>query len=435
MTEAHVSVIVLLLVMVCYVTEIVPIAVTAMGSCALLAILRIAPASAVWSGLSNDVTLVVGGMVVVGTAVIESGAARNVGTFVVKRAKGDYRKAAILLIVITILISGFINNSATVATVMPIMLGVIVASKGQLHEKHWLLPLAIATNASGMLTLIGTTSQMIGQNVLQEHGLPLFRFFDFAWIGVPMCIAFMLYFLLFGKRLARWIWGENPPHTEAVREMMARAESGEEERERATGSRSRQFLSVFALVAAVTFMVIPNPISNGTVAMAAAVFVLVTRCISLKKLYKKFDWTTMFVLAGGIGFATGIERSGGSMLIANWIAGLFGEQITPMQVFVMFVVTAAILTPFMSNTAVAAMLVPIVISFHAIVDFNLYPVLMGMCLATNADFATPIGTPSMTMVFGPGEYRFTDFIRYGLPFSVIGVIIILIVTPLVWPLV
>lgn len=433
MNEAYASVILLLIVMVCYITEIVPVAVTAMGSCALMAVLRIAPSSVVWSGLASDTTLVVGGMVVVGTAIIETGAAKSVGAFFVKKAKGNYGLAAFSIVILAMILSGVMNNSATVATMLPVMVGIVAASGGKLHEKHWLLPMAAATNAGGMLTLIGTTSQMVVQNALQEHGMPGFGFFDFAWVGVPICIIFIIYFLLFHKKLDKWIWGNPTEHTEIVRNQIDSGESFENEKiDPAT--RRRQVLSIVIMLAAIAWMVSPSSIPNGTVAMFAAAVVIITKCLPLKELYRKFDWTTIFVLAGGIGFANGLDKSGGGRLIADWIAGLFGTQISPMQVFIMFVVSGALLTLFMSNTAVAAMLSPIAIAFTGIVDFSLLPVLMGICLATNCAFSTPIATPSMTLVFGPGEYKFNDYIKWCLPFNIIAVILIIIIVPLVWPL-
>jgi len=433
MNEAYGSVLVLLIVMICYITEVFPVAVTAMGSCALLAMLRLAPSSVVWSGLSSDTTLVVGGMVVVGTAMIETGAARSVGLFFVKKANGNFWLAAFSIILVAMLLSGFMNNSATVATMIPVMMGVVITSGGKLHEKHWLLPMAAATNAGGMLTLIGTTAQMIVQNALAEHNMPVFRFFDFAWIGIPMCIAFILYFLLFHKKLNHWIWGCPTERTEMVRKLTeGEVRPGEEKAD--TAIVRKQLLSVVIMLAAIVWMVSPSTIPNGTIAMTAATLVLVTGCISLNELYRKFDWTTVFVLAGGIGFANGLDKSGGGKLIADWVAGLFGTDITPMQVFIMFVVTGAFLTLFMSNTAVAAMLTPIAIAFAQIVDFNLLPVLMGICMAVNCAFSTPIATASMTLVFGPGEYRFNDYIKWCLPFNIIAVFLIILIIPLIWPL-
>lgn len=433
MSAAHGSVLILIVAMVLYVTEAVPIAVTALGSCVALAVLNIVPAATVWVGLSNDTTLVVAGMVAACMAVIDTGAAKSVGNFFVKRFHSNVEAAGMAVVFVALTFSGFMNNSAAVATMLPVMGGVVVASKGRMHEKYWFMPLAVATNAGGMLTLIGTTSQMVVQNELIKNDMRPFGFFEFGWVGVPMCLLFVLYFLLLKDKLGKMIWGEPVGHTEMI-ERLIKSETLETQREITPKVKKKQILSVAIMVGAIVWMTSPSSATNGTVAMAAAGLVVITGCISLKNMLRDFDWTTIFVLAGGIGFANGLDKSGGGKLIADWIAGLFGSSLSPMQVFVMFTITSAILTLFMSNTAVTAMLTPVAFAFTNIVDFNIIPVLMGICMGSNCAFSTPIATPSMTLVVGPGEYRFMDYVKWCLPYNILAVILLLLVIPMVWKL-
>lgn len=184
MTPEQTSIVILVAVMILYATEVIPLAVTALGSCAALAVLGLAPVDVVWSGLSADTTLVVAGMVVVGNTLIETGVAESLGGWILRKTGGRPAVSCTCLVFVAMILSGFMNNSAAIATMMPVMIGVAATAKGQIHEKRWLLPLAVATNAGGMLSLIGTTSQMIVQSALSEQGYPVFAFFDFAWIGI-----------------------------------------------------------------------------------------------------------------------------------------------------------------------------------------------------------------------------------------------------------
>lgn len=433
MTPAYGSVLLLLTALVLYVTELVPIPVTAMGSCVLLSLFGFAKASTVWSGISGDTTLFVGGMIAIITAVIETGAAKTLcGYFAISTGK-KVRSSAFMVIVLVILISGFMNNSAAVAITLPILAGIIAVSGGVIHEKHWFMPLAVGSNVGGMLTVIGTTSQMVIQNALIERNLPVFGFFEFAWVGIPMCVLFLLYFVLFGKTLNRILWPDVSEHTKFVKEVMAeyKIEKGDAE----DGIKKRkQVLSISIMVGTIVCITLSKQISSGTIAMMGVMLVIITGCIPFEKLVQKFDWTTIFVLAGGIGFARGLDESGGGRLIAEWISAIFGNSLTPMHVFAIFVISGAILTVFMSNTAVAAMLTPIAFAFTSIMDFNIVPVLMGICMATNCAFSTPIATPSMTMVLGPGEYRFVDYVKYCMLFNVLAVALLFLVIPRVWPL-
>lgn len=425
------SVILLIGVMILYATEAIPLAATALGSCALLVILGFAPGEVVWSGLAADTTLVVGGMIVVGITLLENGVANSLGDWILQKTGNKPLVSCVCVILAAMLLSGFMNNAAAVATMMPVLLGVVAASKDKLHEKHWLLPLATATNTGGMLTLIGTTSQMVLQESLKSHGYPTFGFFDFAWLGVPLCLLLLLYMATIGRWLGKRIWAVNEPHSE----MVAALES-EKRIVTATAKTDyrKQKIAIAILLGAILLMVFDIGISNGTIAMAAAVLCIAMRCISIKQVYRKFDWTTVFVLAGGIGFANGMDYSGGGRLIADWLMGLLKDALTPQSVFVMFVVVATLLTQFMSNTAVAAMLIPVAIPFIEQLGLNPLMLFMGICAATNLSFSTPIATPSMTLVLGPGNYKFIDYVKWCGIFNIICIVFVLWAIPMIWQL-
>ncbi len=433
MTAAHGSILILLIAIFFYITELVPIAVTAMGSCLLLALFGFADASVVWVGISNDTTLFVGGIIAIITAVIETGAAKTLCAWFLRKAGGQVHTAAFMVIPLVILLSGFMNNSAAVAITLPVMAGIIAASDGALHEKHWFMPLAVGSNVGGMLTVIGTTSQMVIQNTLLENNLKPFGFFEFAWIGIPMCIAFFIYLKLFGKYLNRKIWPDVKEHSEFVKEIM-KGSNGTVEDSFTKEQKKKQILSICIMIGTIMCIIMTDKASNGTFAMLGTLLVIVTGCISIDEMYRRFDWTTIFVLAGGIGFASGLDKSGGGRLIADLIAGAFGSSLTPMHVFAMLVLTGALLTIFMSNTAVAAMLTPIALAFSRILDFNIAPVLMGICMATNCAYLTPLATPSMTMILGPGAYKFMDYVKYCILFNIIAVTLLFLIIPRVWPL-
>ena len=424
------GVILLVCVMVLYATEVIPLAATALGSCALMVIFGFAPASTVWSGLAADTTLVVGGMIVVGVALLENGVAESLGDWILRKTGNKPRVSCICVILATMLLSGFMNNAAAVATMMPVLMGVVAASNEKLHEKDWLLPLAVAANTGGMLSLIGTTSQMVLQEALETHHYPTFAFFDFAWLGVPLCLLLLAYMATIGGYLGKRIWARDEPHSE----MMADLSAEKRATRVAEIDRRKQRTAIVILLGAISLMVVDIGVSNGTIGMAAAVLCVATRCISIKQVYRKFDWTTVFVLAGGIGFANGMDACGGGRLIAGWLMGLLNDALTPLSVFIMFVVVATLLTQFMSNTAVAALLIPVAIPFIDLLTLNPLALFMGICAATNLSFSTPIATPSMTLVLGPGNYKFIDYVKWCGIFNVICIVFVLWAIPVIWPL-
>ena len=147
----------------------------------------------------------------------------------------------------------------------------------------------------------------------------------------------------------------------------------------------------------------------GTIAMTGALVCVITGCIGEKSVYRQMDWTTVLVLGGSIGFAAALDKSGGSKLLADTVLGLVGNAITPFILMCLIAGLGVILTQFMSNTAATAMLAPVGIAMAQGLGVDPIPVGMALAMASSASFSTPVATPPMTLVLGPGGYRF--FVR------------------------
>ena len=137
-----------------FVTELIPLAVTAMAACTVLGILGVLPAKQVYAGLSNSTVVLFGGMFVIGAAMFRTGLAEAIGVAVVKKAgTGEVRLMAAVMLV-TIAMSSVSSNTGTVACLMPVVIGICQAAKVPASKE--LMPLAIAANVGGTITMIGT---------------------------------------------------------------------------------------------------------------------------------------------------------------------------------------------------------------------------------------------------------------------------------------
>lgn len=438
MTTDQVSILILAVMIVLFVSEIVPVAVTAIGACVAMILLNVASPAEIWIGFSSETTLIVGGMMVVGIALIDTHVAKKIGNLIFLRFSHTPKIASFLILMMCILLSAILNNTTTVLTLLPVMSGIIVASQGKLHEKSLFIPLAVASNVGGMLTLIGTTAQMVAQNMLIEYDLEGFGFFEFAWIGIPISLVYILYYLTVGKYLSNKIWDPSLPNGAYVNYFMNGNNGfggvdgrGITDFKVPIKFEKKQFISVAILLGTIYLMVY-SELPKSALAIMAALLCIVTKMTTLSSIYKKMDWSTMFVLVGAIGFANGMKVSGGGLLIVDKILGLFVNQLSGKEIFILLIITASILTMFMSNTAVTALLLPIGFAFYQKFGINIYALAMGICMAANCSFSTPIATTSMTIVLGPGEYNFKDYFKWCLPLNVLAILVIIIVVPLVW---
>ena len=138
-------------------------------------------------------------------------------------------------------------------------------------------------------------------------------------------------------------------------------------------------------------------------------------------------------IGGSIGFAAALDKSGGGKLLADTVLGLVGNAITPFILMCLIAGLGVILTQFMSNTAATAMLAPVGIAMAQGLGVDPIPVGMALAMASSASFSTPVATPPMTLVLGPGGYRFFDYIKWGGLFNIISYIMVVLMVPIFWP--
>ena len=163
-----------------FVTELIPLAVTAMAACTALGILGVLPSKQVYAGLSNSTVVLFGGMFVIGAAMFKTGLAEAIGIAVVKKAGTNQVPLMAAIMLVTIVLSSVSSNTGTVACLMPVIIGICQAAK--ISPSKELMPLAIAANVGGTITMIGTPPNVIVTGALSAAGLPTFGFFEFAYL-------------------------------------------------------------------------------------------------------------------------------------------------------------------------------------------------------------------------------------------------------------
>ena len=164
-----------------------------------------------------------------------------------------------------------------------------------------------------------------------------------------------------------------------------------------------------------------------------ALALIVTGVISEKNALKSIDLKTIFLFGGTLSLAAALQESGAGQIIADKVIGLLGSHPSPyLLTFVVFVI-CCILTNFMSNTAATALMAPICLSIAEGMGADPRAVLMACVIGGSCAYATPIGMPANTMVFGVGGYKFNDYVKAGFPLIVIATVISMIILPIAFP--
>ncbi len=411
-----------------FVTELIPLAVTAMAACTALGILGVLPSKQVYAGLSNSTVVLFGGMFVIGAAMFKTGLAEAVGLWVVNKAGNGEVKLMGAVMLVTIILSSVSSNTGTVACLMPVIIG--IAQAANIPASKELMPLAVAANVGGTITMIGTPPNVIVTGALSAAGLPSFGFFEFALIGVPLSVIVLAYMLTIGRKTIP-IKSAGAMDADAVEAAKKEAGAGDDD---APKSKTKMWISGLILLGVVAAMALNlKTVPLQTAAVTGAILCVITGCLKEKEAYAGIDWVTIFLFAGMLSVATAMDKTGAGKLIADTVVGMMGEHPNPIILCAVLYLISNVLTQFMSNTASAALLAPIGISIAQSIGADPKPVLMSIGIAASMAFATPMATPPNTLVLGPGGFSFNDYVKVGVPLCVITFIASVIIIPIFWP--
>ena len=173
------------------------------------------------------------------------------------------------------------------------------------------------------------------------------------------------------------------------------------------------------------------PIAIAAV-VGAAVMVLLG-CLTMEEAYRFIEWRAIFLIAGMLPLGVAMADSGTASFLADgfvsWVGGL-----GPLAVIAGLFILTTLASQFMPNPAVAVLLAPIAITTATELGMSPYALMMTVALAASAAFLSPVAHPVNVLIMGPGGYRFMDYIKVGLPLTLVVLAITLFVLPQVWPL-
>ena len=171
-------------------------------------------------------------------------------------------------------------------------------------------------------------------------------------------------------------------------------------------------------------------------ALAGAFLLLVTKHISTREAYTAINWPVIIFIAAFIPFGTAMETSGAAHLIGESVtsmASIFSADLAPYVLLSSLYLITAILTAVVSNNAAAIVLTPIAIAAANNMGIDSRPLIFTICYAASASFMTPIGYQTNLMVYGPGKYKFMDYVKAGAPLNLIFWVIASVMVPIFWP--
>ncbi|MCW7548866.1 SLC13 family permease [Photorhabdus sp. APURE] len=196
----------------------------------------------------------------------------------------------------------------------------------------------------------------------------------------------------------------------------------------ATSQAPHALFSLALMVA----MMLTDEIPNVIAALIACLLMGKFRCIDMESAYRSIHWPSIILIVGMMPFALALQKTGGIALIVRGLMDIAGDM-GPRVMLVCLFVLCAVIGLFISNTATAVLMAPIAIAAAREMAVSPMPFAMIIGVAASAAFMTPVSSPVNTLVLGPGGYKFSDFVRLGVPFTVLVMVISVLVIPWLFP--
>src|SRR5262245_57047642 len=180
-------------------------------------------------------------------------------------------------------------------------------------------------------------------------------------------------------------------------------------------------------------LMVSGVVPNVQAALIGCLLMGALGCVDLPSAYRAIDWKTIVLIVGMLPFSLALQRTGGVDLGASALMAMVGGAGTYVVLVSLFAITA-VLGLFISNTATAVLMAPVAIAIADELRASRYPFVMIVALAASTAFMTPVSSPVNTLVVTPGEYTFGDFLRVGVPFSLLVMVVVVLMVPWLLPL-
>ncbi|WP_025823131.1 SLC13 family permease [Shewanella marina] len=403
-----------------WLTEAIHLSVTAILIPVLAVLFDVFNTQTAMSNFANPIIYLFFGGFVLAAALSQQGVDQLIAHKVIIASKGKLSTACFMLFGVTAFLSMWISNTATAAMMLPLAIGILQQLDSKTHHKTYLfllLGIAYSANIGGIGTLVGSPPNAIAA---AQAGITFGGWLKFGLLSVALLLPSMLIALYFYFKP----------------DLSAKFEINYQQKKLTTGGKATLLIFIGTVIA----WIFSKPISGALggisqfdtiVALTAVVLLAGSGLVDWKRIEKTTDWGVLILFGGGLTLSAVLKTTGTSVFLAHWVTDVFGS--THMALFVFVVICfVVLLTEFASNTASAALLVPV---FAAIAEaLGLSPVMLSVLIgiAASCAFMLPVATPPNAIVYGSGFIKQSEMVRAGFVINIISMVVLYIIAHLFW---
>ena len=419
-SPAVITLIVLVAAAVLFITEKLPVPLTAMLCMAVLVLTGIiTPADAI-AGFSNSTVILLISMILVGGALFETGVTEKVAKAALKIAKTE-KQMIMVVFWLGVALPALLNNTGVMAMMIPLLLG-LQASVGYSASKMMMSGF-LGVMCGGRLTLVGdATVNSIAQNAIVELG-GTFGAFDIGRIGLPVTILTFLWLLFYG-------WKKLPDCKANTENSVFTAD------EKKSAPLWQQIASVVVIALVFVGMCVTGKIGIPLymIAMLGAIAVCAMRILKGKTVYNLIDMKTVFLYVGMLPLGAALKTTGAAQMIADVVANICGGTGNVYLITAVVFLVSCFMTQFTSNVVTINLLVPIVVAIGETLGVSPAALIVTATIAATCGYVSPVACPPATIIYGNGGFKFKDYGKSNWSLLLLTFILCVVLLPMLWPL-
>ncbi len=396
-------------------SEALPLHVTALLSTLLLVVFASVPAASAFSPYFSPTVVLFFGGFMIARAMQKHGLDRHIA-FGMSSRFGQTPQAFLFgLMAVTALLSLWISNTAATAIMLPIALVAVAGlKKGRSsYAKAVVLSIAFASTIGGIGTLVGTPPNGITVADLAEKGIEV-SFLDWLGYGMPFVLLFLpvcwlMLVVMFPPEISRVAFPEK------------------------ASAWTREHSLVLGVLGLAVLAWVTSSFHHVADAVVSVAAVVLLYCLGLLRTddLSRIEWSALLLFGGGLALGASIDASGLGSVAAGLLAALLQGQ-AMLVVFMALLVFVVLMTLTASNTATAALIIPVAMSLAPQLGLGVKQLSVLAGMGTSLDFIVPIGTPPSAIAYSTGYIRMGDMVKAGIPITIAGVLLLSLLAWIFW---
>lgn len=420
MSPAIITLLILVVAIIIFISDRLPMGLVAFMVPMALYFFGVIGVKDIFASIVNENVILIIAMCVLGAAFFKTGLAWQSSKILLKYAKTE-RSLSVLIFMISGVMSAFVSNSGTVAVLIPIVLG--IAGTSQIKPIKLLMPLVFGATIGADISIIGSPGNLIAKNTIETFSIGNLSvpFIEYAKIGIPLMIACALLLFFFGSRLIP----DRDGHEQSDVQM-----------DYSHIPEWHKLLTLIVFVLAILGMVATDYVKFlppiHIIACCAAIVLVLTGVLNQKETFNSFETLTVFMLAFMMPLGAALNSTGAGEMIARAVISVTGNSGVIVIMASLWILTWA-LTQVMSNTAACTLLCPVGWTIAQSIGADPRAVVIAIFIASSVAVCTPMAIPANSMIIGPGNVKFKDFLKPGLAISFVCFIVSMILLPVFYP--